>query len=62
MSGGMLKLTDEKISFTHNKSGKRELVKAEEVETVNWRQGLAGAGASRCSPRTGTTASPLRTR
>ena len=35
MSGGMLKPTDEKISFTHNKSDKRELVKADVVETVN---------------------------
>ena len=37
----MLKPTDEKISFTHNKSDKRELVKSDVVETVNW-QGLAG--------------------
>ena len=31
MSSGKLKLTDEKIQFTHNKSGKKESVKAEEV-------------------------------
>jgi len=52
MSGGMLKLTDEKISFTHNKSGKRESVKAEEVEMVNW-QRLAGGWGIRMFTKDG---------
>ena len=52
MSPGLLKLTDEKIQFTHNKSGKKESVKAEEVEMVNW-QRLAGGWGIRMFTKDG---------
>jgi len=52
MSPGLLKLTDEKIQFTHNKSGKKESVKAEEVEMVNW-QRLAGGWGIRMFTKEG---------
>ena len=41
MRPGRLKLTDNKIVFSHSKSGKKVTVKAEDMELVNW-QRLAG--------------------
>ena len=41
MRAGRLKLTDNKIVFFHTKSGKKDTVKAEDMELVNW-QRLAG--------------------
>jgi len=52
MSSGMLKITDQKIQFTHSRSGKKEAVKAEEVEMVNW-QRLAGGWGIRMFTKDG---------
>ena len=38
MKAGRLKLTDNKIVFSHTKSGKKDTVKAEDMELVNWQR------------------------
>ena len=38
MKAGRLKLTDNKIVFSHTKSGKKETVKPEDMELVNWQR------------------------
>merc|ERR1719411_1743876 len=52
MSSGLLKLTDEKVVFAHAKNGKKETVKAEEMELVNW-QRLAGGWGIRIFTKEG---------
>jgi len=52
MSSGMLKLTDEKVVFAHTKNGKKETVKAEDIELVNW-QRLAGGWGIRMFTKDG---------
>lgn len=52
MSTGMLKLTDEKIQFTHNKTGKKEAVVADDIDVVNW-QRLAGGWGIRIFTKDG---------
>ena len=52
MSSGLLKLTDEKVVFAHTKSGKKETVKAEDIELVNW-QRLAGGWGIRMFTKDG---------
>ena len=52
MSSGLLKLTDEKVVFAHAKNGKKETVKAEEIELVNW-QRLAGGWGIRIFTKDG---------
>ena len=42
MNAGRLKLTGNKIVFSHIKSGKKDTVKAEDMKLVNW-QRFAGA-------------------
>lgn len=52
MNAGRLKLTDDKIMFTHTKSGKKDTLKAEEIDLVNW-QRLAGVWGIRMFTKTG---------
>ena len=52
MSSGMLKLTDEKVVFSHTKNMKKETVKAEDIELVNW-QRLAGGWGIRMFTKDG---------
>jgi len=52
MNAGRLKLTDDKIMFTHTKSGKKDTLKAEEIDLVNW-QRLAGVWGIRMFTKNG---------
>ena len=52
MDAGRLKLTDNKIVFSHTKSGKKDTVKAEDMELVNW-QRLAGVWGIRIFTKDG---------
>merc|ERR1740123_2045958 len=52
LSAGHLKLTDEKITFSHTKSGKKESIKAADIELVNW-QRLAGGWGIRMFTKDG---------
>jgi len=52
LSAGHLKLTDEKITFSHTKSGKKETIKAADIELVNW-QRLAGGWGIRMFTKDG---------
>ena len=52
MKAGRLKLTDNKIVFSHTKSGKKDTVKAEDMELVNW-QRLAGVWGIRIFTKDG---------
>ena len=52
MNAGRLKLTDNKIVFSHTKSGKKDTVKAEDMELVNW-QRLAGVWGIRIFTKDG---------
>ena len=52
MSSGLLKLTDEKVVFAHAKNGKKDTVRAEEIELVNW-QRLAGGWGIRIFTKDG---------
>lgn len=52
MSNGNLKLTDEKIVFQHSKSGKKDAVRAEDVDLVNW-QRIAGVWGIRVFTKDG---------
>jgi len=52
MSGGQLKLTDEKVVFLHAKSGKKDSIKAEDIDLVNW-QRIAGVWGIRLFTKDG---------
>jgi len=52
MKGGQLKLTDDKIVFTQSKSGKKDVVKAGDVDIVNW-QRIAGVWGIRLFTKDG---------
>jgi len=53
MSGGHLKLTDEKITFSHTKSGRKDTIKGADIELVNW-QRLAGVWGIRMFMKDGS--------
>lgn len=52
MSLGQLKLTDEKVIFQHSKSGKKDSIKAADIELVNW-QRIAGVWGIRVFTKNG---------
>ena len=52
MRAGRLKLTDNKIVFSHTKTGKKDMVKAQDMELVNW-QRLAGVWGIRIFTKDG---------
>jgi len=52
MSSGHLKITDEKVVFNHNKSGRKDTIKGGDIELVNW-QRLAGVWGIRMFTKDG---------
>lgn len=52
MSSGHLKITDEKVVFTHTKSGRKDTIKGADIELVNW-QRLAGVWGIRMFAKDG---------
>lgn len=53
MSAGHLKITDEKVTFTHTKSGRKDTIKGSDMELVNW-QRLAGVWGIRLFTKDGS--------
>jgi len=52
MSPGQLKLTDDKVIFNHSKSGKKDSLKASDIDIINW-QRLAGVWGIRIFTKDG---------
>jgi len=52
MVGGLLKLSDSEVIFKHGKTGRKDVVKADDIELVNW-QRLAGAWGIRIFTKDG---------
>lgn len=52
MSPGQLKLTDDKVIFSHSKSGKKDSLKASDIDIINW-QRLAGVWGIRIFTKDG---------
>lgn len=53
MSSGHLKITDDKVTFTHTKSGRKDTIKGADMELVNW-QRLAGVWGIRLFTKDGS--------